>query len=314
MRRLRRLRGFTLIELLVVIAIIAVLIALLLPAVQQAREAARRTQCKNNLKQLGLAIHNYHDVHGFFPMNSWGQATGDWGIDRGTHMVGLLPYIDQAPLFNGINFSAGGSIGNQTIGGQLLRLTPMPAFLCPSDTVAPTMGGWSQSNYAGSMGTQNITNGEGCDTYFPQTGGSTTLPNLPDHGNSADPQQVSGIFGRLGPAIRLRDVTDGTSTTVAMGEFRPQCFDHQSGWVHFNALWITTTPPINAPTCPEHVDGSCRRKPRNWNEAPGFKSRHVGGAHVVLADGSVRFLSENLDLRTLHHLGARADNQVLGEF
>jgi len=314
MLRVRRLAGFTLIELLVVIAIIAVLIALLLPAVQQAREAARRTQCKNNLKQLGLAIHNYHDTHGFFPMNSWGSATGDWGIDRGTHMVGILPYIDQAPLFNGINFSATGSIGNQTIGGQLLRTVPMPAFLCPSDTVPAVLNGWTQSNYAGTMGTQNVTGGLGCDTYFPQTGGSTTLPNLPDTGNTTDPSQISGMFNRLGAAIRIRDVTDGTSTTVAMGEFRPQCWDHLNGWTHFNGLWLATTAPINSPTCPEHVDGSCRRQPRNWNEASSFKSRHVGGAHVVLADGSVRFLSENLDLRTLHHLGARSDNQVLGEF
>src|SRR5258708_32643789 len=115
--RRRKAKGFTLIELLVVIAIIAVLVALLLPAVQQAREAARRSQCKNNLKQLGLAHHNYHDVSGRFAQNiniiwtgpPYTTANRSWGGSQASHLVNLLPYLDQSPLYNGINFSLAGT-------------------------------------------------------------------------------------------------------------------------------------------------------------------------------------------------------------
>ena len=127
-------RGFTLIELLVVIAIIAILIALLLPAVQQAREAARRTQCKNNLKQIGLALHNYHDVHNGFPMGN--MIPGTHGP---TAWVAMLPFIEQAPLFNQINFSAAGSwwfgSGAASVNAATFSGKKIPGYICPSMTL-----------------------------------------------------------------------------------------------------------------------------------------------------------------------------------
>src|SRR5712692_7045152 len=157
-RALRR-SAFTLIELLVVIAIIAVLVALLLPAVQQAREAARRSQCKNNLKQLGLGHHNYHDAYGRFASNiniiwtgpPYTTANRGWGGSQASHLVNLLPYLDQAPLFNGINFSIAGTIKpwNQIIGGTRLNATVLPVLQCPSESRGPMLAvgpGANQTN------------------------------------------------------------------------------------------------------------------------------------------------------------------------
>jgi prepilin-type N-terminal cleavage/methylation domain-containing protein len=130
---LRRRTGFTLIELLVVIAIIAVLIALLLPAVQQAREAARRTQCKNNMKQLGLALHNYHDTAKQFPPGCFVVNSAQYATNRGSMLAQLLPYFDQAPLYNAINFSAADYDTIALPSGQLICKQVVPALLCPSD-------------------------------------------------------------------------------------------------------------------------------------------------------------------------------------
>ncbi|MSR60627.1 MAG: DUF1559 domain-containing protein [Planctomycetaceae bacterium] len=138
-----RRHGFTLIELLVVIAIIAILIALLLPAVQQAREAARRTQCKNNLKQFGLAMHNYHDVHNMFPINSYGYSGP---VSKGSTLIHLLPYIDQAPTYNKINFSQSIYTSSYTVnslyyndGGKTIDQVVISSFRCPSSRTPPSL-------------------------------------------------------------------------------------------------------------------------------------------------------------------------------
>ena len=161
-RRLAR-RAFTLIELLVVIAIIAILIALLLPAVQQAREAARRTSCKNNMKQIGLAFHNYHDVHLVFPVNQfhWNvPVAGDWR-DRGSELVHILPYIDQTPLYNGLNFNQQTNhIQDWVVQGKALGATRVDGFVCPSEDRFKN-GAWFLASYAGSRGTLWVQSGSG---------------------------------------------------------------------------------------------------------------------------------------------------------
>ena len=168
MKRTRKWSGFTLIELLVVIAIIAVLIALLLPAVQQAREAARRTQCKNNLKQYGLALANYHDTFGMYAIGGTGQSCCSSPPNVGFHSR-LLPFIDQAPLFNQINFSMPSGASTQTLpNGQALNKMTIPGAICPSDGYMqnPSTGGWGQASYDCSMGSQGNTSVNGsCNPY-----------------------------------------------------------------------------------------------------------------------------------------------------
>ena len=147
MTRLRSRRSaFTLIELLVVIAIIAVLIALLLPAVQQAREAARRSQCKNNLKQYGLALHNYHDNYGCFPIGSEANWSNGAFLSWQSR---ILPYVDQSPIYNQINFSTPGVIGINLSDGQPLRMHTLPYASCPSDDSQRIIGGYAQTSYCG---------------------------------------------------------------------------------------------------------------------------------------------------------------------
>ncbi len=317
MRRTRgKPGGFTLIELLVVIAIIAVLIALLLPAVQQAREAARRTQCKNNMKQFGLALHNYHDTLNMFPCTiNAGNFSAPNGVGA---MVHLLPYIDQAPLYNTITFASTG--GWQTplnstapAGSRYYEVTP-PGFRCPSDTSAQyypgtngIQGNWATASYGLSGGAQRES-GNGCSTYPGNVFGTGPA----DHSDSRDPTQISGMFSRYGFSCRIKDITDGTSNTILMGEARSECSDHQRhGWANINSNWLFTTAPINFQTC---LGGSGCNAYTNWNTSQGFKSRHVGGAHILLGDGSVRFVSENIDYNTYQRLGDRRDGQVVGDF
>ena len=313
-------RAFTLIELLVVIAIIAVLIALLLPAVQQARESARRTQCKNNLKQLGLAMHNYLDTHRIFPCNSLDSSA--WtGIQHGTQLTMILPFIDQASFYNSLDFT------QQNVEGTVIKGKPayawvMTAFLCPSYAGDNGATGRAKTNYAPSMGAQrmDVNGGTGCPgRYSPYGGynGSGYFGTGPDgHGNTMDISRISGIFGRMIPAARIGQVVDGTSNTILMGEVRPDCSDHiNNGWFHNNSLWVATTPPINFPTCPQSpvLPDNCH-KWDTWNTSQGFKSQHTGGAHFILCDGSVRFLSENLDYATYQKLGDRRDGETIGDF
>ena len=318
--------AFTLIELLVVIAIIAILIALLLPAVQQAREAARRTQCKNNLHQLGLALHNYHDVYNQFPLTPFNTGTmpGPTWSDgsKGTYLIRLLPFIEQAPLFNALNFSNTGTPWNLPNfeaqvdpAGKLYRSYIMTGFLCPSEP-SGHIGHSTKTNYAMSMGNQEMPSGAGCTQYL------TNVVGIPTegHGNTFDSSRVSGIISRVNWAASFRDITDGTSNTIAMGEIRPNCSDHTvNGWFHFNAPWVATTAPVNFPIkcygepVPTGTLTACNEL-NSWNTSQGFKSRHVGGAQFALCDGSVRFISENIDYVTYQRLGDRRDGQVIGDF
>ncbi len=325
-------RGFTLIELLVVIAIIAVLIALLLPAVQQAREAARRSQCKNNLKQLGLAMFNYEETHKCFPPNQGLLGTAVWDVNgKGTHLVQLLPFIDSAPLYNNINFAAAGPPYTTVLpSGSLLRSTTLPVLMCPSDTRPALNGDSALTNYAGSIGTAWQQSANGCNIATIVGSGDTNGDGEDWYGNGgtnfglvrtdyADSNGCSGMVARSAWCCKTSYVTDGLSNTIMMGEIRPMCERDFSarGWVYSDALWMATTAPLNYPTCtddPGFGSTPCRQNALNWNTTMGFKSKHTGGVHFVMGDGTVRFISQTIDHPTYQRLGDRHDGRTVGEF
>ncbi|MEK6257404.1 MAG: DUF1559 domain-containing protein [Planctomycetota bacterium] len=318
--------GFTLVEVCVTIAIIAVLMALLLPAVQMAREAARRASCRSNLRQFGIAIHNYHDIHGQFPIGSGLGIIGKFSYDAGAHrkgsmLVNLLPFIEQGAFSSRIDF--GGDVVAQFESDATMRTHVIPLFLCPSDNqygVLTWMGvDRTQSNYAPSQGSQKMTsNGNSCDIYP----GNPFGTGAGKHGDFPDSSLVSGVFSRSVWSARLSDITDGTSNTIAMGEIRPRCSDQHAtlGWYSAQAWLVSTSVPINFPTCPGEGAGNSSipatdcNSWSNWVTSQSFKSRHPGGTHFLLCDGSVRFLSESISLATFQRLGDRRDGEVVGEF
>ena len=351
--RSRNQRGFTLIELLVVIAIIAVLIALLLPAVQQAREAARRSQCKNNLKQLGLALHNYHEVTNFLPRLNQGSrydGTGDGWRSFSAHAM-ILPYMDQAPLYNKINFSVnaccdngGGpynmeSAGNPT-GIQLNTLGPIPGFVCPSDQRVDTPG---PNNYAvceGPNKTFNISNNEQNGAFnrtpwvsfagFPDGLSNTIfMGEICKSGAGGSPTSQTVLSeARNGSGIAPDGQTNGASsypnglTKATVDGWGTACLAVASvngnrvggSWYHGESgrTGYNTLLGINSrfPNCSFHC-GGCHY---DGSVLIGARSLHTGGAHHLLGDGAVKFISENLDWVTYQRLGARNDGEVVGEF
>jgi len=295
--------GFTLIELLVVIAIIAVLIALLLPAVQQAREAARRSQCKNNLKQLGLALHNYHDTFSILPVeNPRCPADGPpVGSKRWGWIPMILPYVDQGALYNNLDFNIAAWQGTNF---QYLQKV-YPGFLCPSDPLgaqlleeelfaAPT---WiiSQADYSAVIGDyQN----------------STGVGETPTFGNVPCLNPVRGMIGRWGWSARFRDAPDGLSNTFCLGEsIGALCIVQNWGVQNFG----TTAHPINYMNASLSASLPTQAAPR-WDESIGFRSHHVGGCHFLLGDGSIRFVSENISGTTYRALGSRNGGEISGEF
>jgi prepilin-type N-terminal cleavage/methylation domain-containing protein len=333
MKSNRRRKAFTLIELLVVIAIIAILVALLLPAVQQAREAARRASCKNNLKQIGLALHTYEETHKILPNNSlgWGTNGHNWtSTQQGTQFVQLLPYLDQEPFFKALKFEVGttvpvaavGSpnIERQSINGQPVYRHVLTVLICPSCPAPNQRTGdrRAKTNYAPSMGAQRMDSRTGCNLYSPSGGYPRGYfgTGSAGHGNTPTGNNTSGLWSRALYASRFSEIEDGLSNTIAMGEVLPQCSDHvNNGWFHNNAIWVATTAPINFPTCPGDpvLPRGCHLN-NTWMTSQGFKSKHVGGAHFLMADGSTHFISENVDYALYQRLGDRRDAEVVGPF
>lgn len=312
-----RKRGFTLIELLVVIAIIAILIALLLPAVQQAREAARRSTCKNSLKQIGLALHNYHDSHRSYPPGYIARGvtpTQDSTFETGPGFAWgtmLLPYLDQAPLYNQLNLNLDATVTpNIELADEAI-----PIFRCPSDThqgVFSVTDGTntyqlSSANYVGIFG----------------YGSLTSAPGNPDD---------KGILFR-NSNIKIRDITDGASNTIVVGERSHQHrFVGATTVIQADSTWYAAIPDATRPAgmaMASMTEGpaslilghvgqggmmTMQHPPNTTNHIANFSSKHEGGAHFLLGDGAVRFLSENMNYDTFRYLGTISDGNVIGEF
>ena len=332
----KKMSGFTLIELLVVIAIIAILIALLLPAVQQAREAARRSQCRNNLKQLGLALHNYHETYGMFPIGGTDVAsTSAWNAPPDIGMLArILPFMDQAPLYNQMDLSGSlpassyastathRRVPYQMLNGTPIRSLEIQAFKCPTDPNNGPIAGWAQSNYGISTGSQFFTSSgsSSCQPFntYAQKGG--TGVNNGNWGDTYDKNKLSGIGNRYGVTMRFQDLTDGSSNTVHFGETISGCtHDFRTSWSSSHTVFSTVTPLNDFTTCPtgygKAPSNSACVAVNNYNYSKGFRSMHVGGVHFVFADGSVRFLSENIDhANTFQNLGGRADGNIVNAF
>ena len=306
-----RIRGFTLIELLVVIAIIAILIALLLPAVQQAREAARRTQCKNNLKQWGLAVHNYHDVYLKFPIGAMGMTIPGPENNFPFH-VRVLPFADQAPMYNEFNQSlhyndTTGSPGNRSHRDQSFPLLHCPSARERDKKPSTSSQGWT-THYYGVAGAKDIV-GVAQGTNFEHEG---------NYNNNHGGVSTNGMLYR-NSNLSMRDVTDGTTNTLLIGEISSRT-NTAANWSNSYRPWIqgasSGTGGVANYACKNIRHPIGRSGWRSGNSSRLFSdvrfgSNHEGGAQFLLTDGSVRFVSENIDFATYQAAATRDLGETL---
>jgi len=294
----RHSHGFTLVELLVVIAIIGVLIALLLPAVQAAREAARRMQCANNLKQIGLALHAYHDNHSVLPF-----ACGYPTVMAGTWVSAILPQLEQQQVYDMIDFNVRLSDPKN----QMAVTTRIEAFICPSDPDS------ADPIFTNRECISTVFNPrEALGLWYPVSMGPTANDNCmfckygrdrtnPDNycclgGSYGYDDSSAGMFGRHPVGRHFSDVTDGLANSFAAGESLPGECVYCSAYANNFCLAGTTIPLNTFETC------SAAGGP-HWR-ACGFKSLHPGGAYFLMGDGSVHFIEEFIDYRVYNELGS----------
>lgn len=314
--------AFTLVELLVVIAIIGVLVALLLPAVQQAREAARRMQCSNNLKQMGLALHNYHGTYGSLPPATvrapytvsagwYGKPGWGWGSL-------ILPFVEQPALHEQMGVTTNQLQNYASIPNMVpLTQTKLDVYLCPSSPTPdlndkfkknafPAEDVPASSNYKGVFGTNN----EGATT-----GGPADCPSGWWRGYCFKAE--NGLFGG-GSKVKFRDITDGTTNTLAIGEVTygdlGDGIDRMaSAWVGmYNGTGWNGNDQVVRVLSESIANTTARRLFGTFKNA--FSSHHPGGVQFVMGDGSVQFLPETINGITLENLAARADNNVVGDY
>lgn len=297
-----RRSAFTLIELLVVIAIIAILIALLLPAVQQAREAARRSTCKNNLKQLGLALHNYHETHRLFPPGMiYRVVTASSPTGKRTPFcLFLLPFIDKANVYNMYDHNQNwhATVHDPKPAGNGVRLVPLPVWQCPTDRDAI----WNANPDGSIRGNYGVNWGRG--TF----------------GTQIEASPFKNAFG-----AKMRDITDGSSNTLAMMEMlKPETSaDDYRAWIWNDepesVVMTRVGPNSSAPDLVTHCVSEADRLPCTGSisgndRSNASRSLHVGGVHALMCDGAVRFVSENIDLTTWQDLSSMGGGEVIGEF
>jgi len=296
-------RGFTLVELLVVIAIIGVLVALLLPAVQQAREAARRIQCSNNLKQLGLALHNYHDTHNSFPAGNYGCCFGTW-------QMAILPFIEQGAMHDiyvyTLMYDATNGVRYGHAPNTQVTRVRLSALTCPSDMENSPISSITSHNYATNYG--NTGYAQQANLNGVVFGGAPFAP-------------VSATSNKF---FGFRQIVDGTSNTLLAAEvLQGQGTDLRGFTWWGSASGFTAYLPPNA-TEPDRPASNCINTPllglpcaAATTENPnmlGSRSRHPGGVQTVLCDASVRFIPETIDIFTWRGLSTTQGSEVLGEF
>lgn len=321
--RSRTRQAFTLVELLVVIAIIGVLVALLLPAVQAARESARRMSCVNNLKQIALALHNFHDSHGRFPYGS-SCAAGSVGCSPQpgpTWAAAILPQMEQQNAYDLFDFKVTLIHPNNDAAVKQV----IQGYMCPSDDVSgnPLQGGLSMfqggahlsSNnppnsmtlsYPASMGNTSDGGWDGARCVFCPAGSGSWCCRGFDFGTRSI-EDGFGMFHRaFHPDVSLGNVTDGTSHTYLVGETLPSQCAYNGAFIHNFPLGGTTI-PLNS-----FVEEGGPVADTAWFHACGFKSRHPGGANFALADGSVDFVNENINYYVYNSMGSR-DGGEIGE-
>ncbi|QDV68645.1 Fimbrial protein precursor [Rosistilla carotiformis] len=319
--------GFTLVELLVVIAIIGILVGLLLPAVQAAREAARRMQCSNNLKQQGLALHNHHDTYRKFPNGASRSNGPNWRfhILPGLEEENLYDQVDQsAHVYSGCNSSS--SYGQQATGNNLILIDlTVPTYKCPSSALPSNEPGGNMCNY------------DRLQTHD-YVGISGAFPDPANRTNVCSTGASYGVYCNTGVLVpekelSFRDITDGTSNAIFVAEqsgrvgtndYRTNYHGGWRGWsssgdvttktgAHHIAGVTTVASVINAKTA-QSGGNTVPKSDRPYAGNTILNSFHPGGIQVLLADGSVRFLAETLEFTTLSRLCVRDDGNVLAEF
>ncbi|MDA1251618.1 MAG: DUF1559 domain-containing protein [Planctomycetota bacterium] len=340
-----RLDAFTLIELLVVIAIIAILVALLLPAVQQAREAARRAQCKNNLKQLGLALHNYEEVHKMLPPGQTRTGGRDF-YRRVSGFVHILPYMDQAPMFDEIDRTQFARVPWDQ--GYAPWTTNLDGLACPSDSRTSAMGRIGKTNYMfsrgdtswdhnqwagnGGRGLRGLFTGQGyCITFAQCSDGlsSTIMMSERIQGKSGGTRVLDGVTGRSAGGARVRNnparcLTERINATTKVVT---SAASWGGGRWADGAPAFTGCTTVLGPNAGSFIQGG-------WDGEDGIfepTSHHTGGVHCLMGDGAVHFISENIDTGNTAarvptnestpspygvwgRLGSRAGNEVVGPF